>query len=177
MEIRKEDNIEIWTDVPEKGTGKKYIIYGFVSIVIFILLVVLMRVDFTIIETYIFLFAILFIPSYLFFIAGIIFIVRERMPAKLIAKVNKDFLYIYTKKETKQIKIDQITKINKILSRQGDLWVIKYNENGKECKESLMLDRGYQRLIETAIQEYNSNVQIELRRRNVKNQKFSLTSC
>ena len=68
-------------------------------------------------------------------------------------------------------------KINKIFSREGDLWVIKYNENGKECKESLMLDRGYQRLIETAIQEYNSNVQIELRRRNVKNQKFSLTSC
>lgn len=177
MEIRKEDNIEIWTDVPEKGTGKKYIIYGLVTIVIFILLVVLMRVDFTIIETYIFLFAILFIPSYLFFIAGIIFTVRERMPAKLIAKVNKDFLYIYTKKETKQIKIDQITKINKILSRQGDLWVIKYNENGKECKESLMLDRGYQRLIETAIQEYNSNVQIELRRRNVKNQKFPLSYC
>lgn len=177
MEIRKEDNIEIWTDVPEKGTGKKYIIYGFVSIVIFILLVVLMRVDFTIIETYIFLFAILFIPSYLFFIAGIIFIVRERMPAKLIAKVNKDFLYIYSKKETKQIKIDQITKINKIFSREGDFLIIKYNENGKECKESLMLDRGYQRLIETAIQEYNSNVQIELRRRNVKNQKFPLSSC
>ena len=71
---RKENEIEIWTDTVEKGNGKKYIIIGLITMLIFIILAILMKMDFSIIETYIFMVTIYFFPSYLFFISGIIYI-------------------------------------------------------------------------------------------------------
>ena len=67
---RKENEIEIWTDTVEKGNGKKYIIIGLITMLIFIILAILMKMDFSIIETYIFMVTIYFFPSYLFFISG-----------------------------------------------------------------------------------------------------------
>ena len=37
MLLRKENEIEIWTDTIEKGTGKKYIIIGFITMIIFMI--------------------------------------------------------------------------------------------------------------------------------------------
>lgn len=53
---RNEDEIEIYTDVIEKGNGKKCIIIGIITILIFIILAFAMKMEFTNLGTYIFYF-------------------------------------------------------------------------------------------------------------------------
>lgn len=158
MLLRKENEIEIWTDTIEKGTGKKYIIIGFITMIIFMILAFFMQMDFTKIETYIFIATIYFFPSYLILISGIIFIIRERKPARIITRVNKDFIQIYTKKENKKIMLNKITKVKKVSSSLGNFIVIFYNDNEKECKYSFEISTANKNLVVIAIKEYKSNI-------------------
>lgn len=95
---RNEDEIEIYTDVIEKGNGKKCIIIGIITILIFIILALAMKMEITNLGTYIF----YFFPSYLFFIAGIIYLKRERKTSRIVARINKNFIEIYNKKGNKK---------------------------------------------------------------------------
>lgn len=160
MLSRKENEIEIWTDTVKKGKGKKCIIIGLITMLIFIILAIPMKMDFTIIETYIFIIAIYFIPSYLFFISGIIYIKREKKPERIIARVNKDFIEIYTKKEKRKIMLNQITKLNKISSTLGTFIVILYNDKEKENKYSFEISSANKNLLVMAIQEYRKDIAI-----------------
>lgn len=157
---RKENEIEIWTDTVEKGNGKKYIIIGLITMLIFIILAILMEMDFSIIETYIFMVTIYFFPSYLFFISGIIYIYEEQKAERIVARVNKDFIEIYARKNIKKIMLCQITKLTKISSTLGTFIVIFYKDKEKEYKYSLKISSANKNLLVMAIQEYRKDIVI-----------------
>lgn len=156
MLVRKENEIEIWTDTIEKGTGKKCIIISLVAMIIFTILIFFMGWDFSIKETY-YALVMLFFPCFIILICGFIFIKRENNK-NLIAKVNSDFVELYRKKDTKQININQIAKINKVSSSLGNFIVIFYDD---ECKYSFEISPANKNLLVMAIKEYNSNIAIK----------------
>lgn len=151
---RNEDEIEIYTDVIEKGNGKKCIIIGIITILIFIILAFAMKMEFANLVTYIF----YFFPSYLFFIAGIIYLKRERKTSRIVARINKNFIEIYDKKGNKKIMLEEITKLNKISSNLGTFIVIFYKDKGKEYKYSFAISYANKNLLAMAIQEYKKDI-------------------
>ena len=159
MLVRNENEIQIKTDAIKKGIGIKCIIIGIVIAIIFVLLAIPMKMDFSIIQTYLFILTIYFLPSYLFIIAGIILIRKEKAPSKIVARVNKNLLEIYNKKRNKRINLYKITKVNKLSSPLGAFIVIFYNDdNGIECKYSFLIGPTNQNLLIMAIKEYNNNI-------------------
>ena len=158
---RKENEIEICTDILEKGNGKKCIIIGLITILIFIVLAILMKMNFSRIETYIFVVTIYFFPSYIFFISGIIYMYKEQKKERIVARVNKDFIEIYARKKIKKIRLNQITKLNQISSSLGTFIVIFYKDEGKEYKYSFEISRANKNLLVMAIQGYKRDVIID----------------
>lgn len=159
MLVRNENKIQIKTDDVKKGIGIKCVIIGIIIAIIFVLLAIPMKMDFSIIQTYLFIFTIYFLPSYLFIIAGIILMRKEKEPSKIVARVNKNLLEIYNKKGNKRINLYKITKINKLSSPLGAFVVIFYNDdNGIECKYSFSIGPANQNLLIMAIKEYNNNI-------------------
>ena len=157
MLIRKENEVEIWTDPIEKGKGKKYILAGFASVILFFALAIMAQFNFNVIETYIF----CFLPGSLFFITAAIYRSAEKKPAVMEAKVNQDFIEIYTKKESKKIWLNSITKINKVISSLGSFIVVFYYENDKETKYSIEVSSANRNLFIIAIKEYKRDIPIE----------------
>lgn len=159
MLVRNENEIQIKTDDVKKGIGIKCIIIGIIIAILLILLTIPMKLDFSTIQTYLFILTIYFLPSYLFIIAGIIFIKKEKEPSKMIARVNKNLLEIYDKKGTKRINLYKITKINKLSSPFGAFIIIFYNDDsGIECKYSFPVGPANQNLLIMAIKEYNNKI-------------------
>ncbi len=156
MLIRKDNEIEIWTDTVPKGTGKKCLIIALVGAIFFLFVFFKMNVNFSIIETYYFLIMLLF-PCILSFICGCIFITNENNK-KLIAKVNDKYVILYKKNNEKQINIEQITKINKVSSSLGSFIIIFYKNENKEEKYSFEVSYANKNLLAIAIHEYNNKI-------------------
>lgn len=157
MLVRKENEIEIWNDAMEKGTGKRTIILGIGAIIFFPIIMMLAGIDFSIKETY-YLLGILSFPGIGIIVSGLIFMKRENK--HLIARVNSNFVELYSKKGTKQINTMQISKINKISSSLGSYLVLFYNDNGNESKYSFEISSANKNLLVIAIREYNDKVKI-----------------
>lgn len=158
MLLRNENEIEIRVDTIKKGTGRNCIILGLAIMILLTILGISMNPDFSIIETYFFIAMLALLPSSFFFIAGIIFIIKEKNPNRIVAKVNKDFVEIYAKKENKKINLKTITKINKVSSSLGTFLVIFYTDNKKEQKYSFAISPANKNLLVMAIQEFNNNI-------------------
>ena len=145
MLIRKDNEIEIWTDTVPKGTGKECLIIALLGAIFFLFFLLIMNVDFSIIETY-YLLIMLLSPCILIFICGCIFITKENNK-KLIAKNNE-----------KQINIEQIMKINKVSSSLGSFIIIFYKNENKEEKYSFEVSCANKNLLAIAIHEYNNKI-------------------
>lgn len=158
MLVRKENENEIWTDTIKKGTGKKSIITDLIGMVIFTMLMVMMKCDFSNIETY-YVLGFLFLPCFIILICGFIFIKKENNKY-LVAKVNNSHVILYKRKDKKQINIQQIIKIKMVSSSIGSFVIIFYNDNEKECKYSFEVSASNKNLLAIAIKEYNNNVEI-----------------
>lgn len=156
MLIRKDNEIEIWTDTVPKGTGKECLIIALLGAIFFLFFLLIMNVDFSIIETY-YLLIMLLSPCILIFICGCIFITKENNK-KLIAKVNDKYVILYKKNNEKQINIEQITKINKISSSLGSFIIIFYKNENKEEKYSFEVSCANKNLLAIAIHEYNNKI-------------------
>ena len=85
MLIRKDNEIEIWTDTVPKGTGKECLIIALLGAIFFLFFLLIMNVDFSIIETY-YLLIMLLSPCILIFICGCIFITKENNKKLFIKK-------------------------------------------------------------------------------------------
>ena len=154
MLIRKDNEIEIWTDTVPKGTGKECLIIALLGAIFFLFFLLIMNVDFSIIETY-YLLIMLLSPCILIFICGCIFITKENNK-KLIAKVNDKYVILYKKNNERQINIEQITKINKV--SLGSFIIIFYKNENKEEKYSFEVSCANKNLLAIAIHEYNNKI-------------------
>lgn len=158
MLVRNDDTIDIVKDEVRKGTSKRMFLSGIVSFIILFMLVMLMKVDLRIIETYIFIFGVWCIPSYLFIISGIIYKNQEKENGKLIVSVSKNYVKFFAKKETKNILLKDIIKINKVSSRYGNFLVIYYKEEEKKQKYQFEFSRSDLNLVCIAIKEFNQDI-------------------
>jgi len=156
MLIRKENEIEIWTDGLQKGEGRKTILIGIFAIVIFPVIFLLSGMNFQIKETYIFL-GMLSIPGIVILICGHIFLKRENKEKSLVAKVNKDFIEIISKKGKIKIELDKIVKIKSYTTQLN----IFYNVEDKKQKYLCTVSAANRGLIELALKEYKKNILIE----------------
>ena len=145
MLIRKDNEIEIWTDTVPKGTGKECLIIALLGAIFFLFFLLIMNVDFSIIETY-YLLIMLLSPCILIFICG------------CIAKVNDKYVILYKKNNERQINIEQITKINKVSSSLGSFIIIFYKNENKEEKYSFEVSCANKNLLAIAIHEYNNKI-------------------
>ena len=159
MLVRKENEIELWTDTMRKGTGKEAIAIGIGAIIILTVLMIIIGCDFSVVETY-YILGVLFLPCVMILICGFIFIKKENNQ-NLIARVNSEYVELFNKKDNKQIKIQQITKINKVSSSLGSFIVIFYSDNKKEQKYSFGISAANKNLFAIAIKEYNNDVVVE----------------
>lgn len=159
MLVRKENEIEIWTDTMKKGTGKATIAIGIGAIIILTVLMIIIGCDFSVVETY-YILGLLFLPCVIILICGFIFIKKENNK-NLIARVNSEYVELFNKKDNKQIKIQQITKINKVSSSLGSFIVLFYSDNKKEQKYSFGISTANKNLLAIAIKEYNNDVVVE----------------
>ncbi len=159
MLIRKENEIELWTDTMKKGTGKETIAIGIGAIIILTVLMIIIGCDFSVVETY-YILGVLFLPCVIILICGFIFIKKENNK-NLIARVNSEYVELFNKKDNKQIKIQQITKINKVSSSLGSFIVLFYSDNKKEQKYSFGISAANKNLLAIAIKEYNNDVVVE----------------
>jgi len=156
MLVRKEKEIEIWTDEATKGEGKKIIIIGIFAIIIFPIIFLLSGMNFQIKETYIFL-AMLSIPGVIILICGNIFLKRETKEKSLVAKINSDFVEFMCKKENKRIALDKIDKIKSYTTQLN----ILYNIEGEKKKYLCTVSAANRGLIELALKEYKKDILIE----------------
>lgn len=161
MLIRKENEIEIWTDTIEKGKGKKAVILGIVTIIFWVIVVASFPAGFSIKESY-YILGLFSFPSFIIIISGLIIIKREKEGSNIIAKVNNDYVILYEQKNEKQINIKQITKINKISSSLGSFLTLFYNENGQEKKYLFNISPANKNILVIAIKEFNKNVEVEV---------------
>ena len=159
MLIRKENEIELWTDTMKKGTGKETIAIGIGAIIILTVLMIIIGCDYSVVETY-YILGVLFLPCVIILICGFIFIKKENNK-NLIARVNSEYVELFNKKDNKQIKIQQITKINKVSSSLGSFIVLFYSDNKKEQKYSFGISAANKNLLAIAIKEYNNDVVVE----------------
>ena len=158
MLVRNENSIDIVKDEVKKWTSKKMFLYGIVSFFILFMLAMCLNLDFKIIETYIFTFCIWCFPSYLFILAGIIYWNKEKGNNKLIVSASKDYVKFFTKKQTKNIVLKNITKINKVSCIYGNYLVIYYKEEGKEQKYKFEISRSNLNLVCNAVKEYEQDI-------------------
>lgn len=156
MLVRKENEIEIWTDELQKGEGKKTIIVGIFAIIIFPVIFLLTGMNFQIKETYIFL-TMLSIPGVVILVCGYVFLKREKEEKSLVAKVNKDFIEIIRKKGNIKIELDKIVKIKSYTTQLNIFYDVEGNKQKYLCTVSAA-NRG---LIELALKEYKKNILIE----------------
>ena len=156
MLVRKENEIEIWNDKPEKGTGKKYILLAIAGMLIVTSIAVLAPFDFSVAEAY-YVLAFLCSPCIFLIILGCIFMKKEKTDY-MIAKINKENIEIC--KKNVKIPTQDIIRINKTITTIGSSLVIFYKSNEKERKYSLDVSPANKNLVANAIKEYNNNVEI-----------------
>lgn len=157
---RKNNEIEIWSDVIGKGNAQKCFISAILSLFILTFCVFLMKLDFSIPETYIFVGFFIGFPCLVMVLAGIIYLYREKNIPSIILKINREFIEIYGKKYVK-IELKKIDKINSVISEYGNFIVIFYKENDKKKKYSFEISPANRGIFNTAIMEYNKNIVIE----------------
>ncbi len=158
MLVRNENSIDIVKDKVPKGTSKKMFLYAIISFFILLMLSMCLKFNFKIIETYIFIFGVWCFPSYLFIIAGIIYVKKENENEKLIVSVSKDYVVFFTKRENKNILLKDIIKINNVSSIYGNFLIIYYKEKDKEEKYQFEVSRSNLNLVCIAIKEFNQDI-------------------
>ncbi len=163
MLVKKEDEREIWTDKLKDGTGMKFVFLAIIFMLLSVFLMILMGCNFSVIETY-YLLGIFLFPAFILLFGGLILKNREKEDTKLIAKVNNEYVEMYEKKGTKKIGLNQITKINRVLSNIGNFLVFFYDENGKHVKYTFKCSDENTKLLLLAIQEYNKSIEVNIKR-------------
>jgi len=158
MLVRNENSIDIVKDKVPKGTSKKMFLYAIISFFILLMLSMCLKFNFKIIETYIFIFGVWYFPSYLFIIAGIIYVKKENENERLIVSVSKDYVVFFTKRENKNILLEDIIKINNVSSIYGNFLIIYYKEKNKEEKYQFEVSRSNLNLVCIAIKEFNQDI-------------------
>ncbi len=158
MLVRNENSIDIVKDEIEKGISKRMFLCGVISFFILLILAMCLGFDFTISETYKFIFCIWCIPSYLFILTGIIYWNREKQKNKLIVSVSKDYVEFFTKKKTKNILLKDIIKIDKVSSIYGNFLVVYYRKGENEEKYQFEISRSNLNLVCIAIKEFKQDI-------------------
>ena len=158
MLIRNENTIDIVKDKVEEGTSRRMFLCAIGSLCILLMVLICLNLDFEIIETYIFIFGIWFLPSYSFMILGIINMIKEK--EKLIVSVSKDCIKFFTKRKNKNILLKDITKIRKVVSNYGNFLIIFYKEKDQERKYQFEVSRSNINLICIAIKEFKNDILI-----------------
>lgn len=160
MLIRKENEIEIWTDIPQKGQAKHCFIASAIVAVILLIIFSVFDLDYMVKETYYFMMFWVGIPTSLFVIAGLINLNNEKRKSELVVKVNPNYIEIFRKNKEKKILMENLNKINKVISKYGSVIVFFYIENNKIYKYSLPVSGANKNLIEIAIKEYKKDLLI-----------------
>ena len=160
MLVRKDNEIEIWTDTIEKGTAKKCFICAIIVIVFLLFLQLSLGLDYRIKETYNFIMFFVGVPSSLFIIAGLINLIKENKKSQLLLRINAEYIEILRKNKYKKILMGNLNRINKVSSNYGSVIVFFYIENNKECKYNLPISVVNKNLIEIAIKEYKKDLLI-----------------
>jgi len=140
----------------QKGEGRKTILIGIFAIVIFPVIFLLSGMNFQIKETYIFL-GMLSIPGIVILICGLIFIKREKKEKSLVAKVNKDFIEIISKKGNIKIELNKIDRVKSYTTQLN----IFYDVEGKKQKHLCTVSAANRGLIELALKEYKKDIIID----------------
>lgn len=161
MLIRKEKEIEIWTDVPPKGQAKYCFIAAAIVAVILLCIFTVFDLDYMVKETYYFMAFWVGGPASLFVIAGLISLNTEKRKSELVVKVNSNYIEIFRKNKEKKILMENLNKVNKVISKYGSFIVFFYMENNKIYKYSLPVSGANKNLIEIAIKEYLKDIIIE----------------
>jgi len=161
MLVRKDNEIEIWTDVQEKGRAKKCFVTAIAVMVIFMFGTLVFDLDYSIKETYYFILIFVGFPPSLFLIAGFINLLNERQKTELRVKVNSDYIEINRKKQVKKISLGQISKVNAVSSKYENCIVIFYIEENSEKKYSFPISASNRGLVIIALKEYKQDIVIQ----------------
>lgn len=166
MLVRKENEIEIWTDEPKKGQAKYCFIASAIVAVILSLLFSVFESDYTIKETY---YALIFwvgLPTLMFVIAGFLNLMIERIKAQLIVKVNSEYIEMYEKKETKKILLEQINKVimQYYTFKKGDTIAFFYEEDNVEKTYFFRVPLVCRGLVKVALKECKKDIYIDEKR-------------
>ena len=166
MLVRKENEIEIWTDEPQKGQAKYCFIASAIVEVVLSLVFSVFDSDYTIKETYYVLMFFVGLPTLMFVIAGFLNLMNERIKAQLIVKVNGEYIEIYEKKGIKKILLKQINKVimQYYTFKKGDTIAIFYEEDSVEKKYFLRVPMVCRDLVKVAMKEYKSDLLIDEKR-------------
>lgn len=166
MLVRKDNEIEIWTDVPEKGQAKHCFVAAIVVAIILMIGFSGFEPDYTIKETYFALFIFVGMPTMMFIIAGFISLINEKEKTQLILKVNSEYIEIYEKKEIKKILLNQINKVimQYYTFKKGDTIAIFYEEDSIEKTYFLRVPMVCRGLVKVAMKEYKSDLLIDEKR-------------
>lgn len=156
MLVRKENELEIWTDRMPQGTAKKCFLVAIISAILFIFIFLNMGYDYSVKEIYIFL-GLLLSPCFIIAICGIVFLYREKNE-HLVMKVCIDNIEVYKKKNIKMIPINKIYKVNAVSSRYGSFIVLFYKENDIEKKYSFPISAANRNLVVIALKEYKKDI-------------------
>ncbi len=116
--------------------------------------------DYMVKETYYFMMFWVGIPASLFVIAGLISLSNEKRKSELVLKVNPNYIEIFRKNKEKKILMENLNKVNKVISKYGSVIVFFYMENNKIHKYSLPVSGANKNLIEIAIKEYKKDLLI-----------------
>lgn len=157
MLVRKENQIEIWSDVL-KGNAKQCYIFTIFVFMATTFLTIQLDLDYTVGYTYIFIFFLIGLPTLLFSLLTFFNILIENEKPKLQLIVNKDFIEIYNKNDTFKIKLEQITNTDVRPHNLKYIYKITYKENNDIKNYEFPVSIINKGLVTIAINEYNNKV-------------------
>lgn len=159
MLVRKDNEIEIWTDVMQKGTAKKCFIVSGLATIFFLFYAFQLGLDYSMKETQIFI-CFLLSPCFFVLICGFISLKAENNK-HLVLKINSEFIEINRKKDIIKISLKQISKLTTMTSLYGSFIVIFYRDDNIEKKYSFPISASNRGLVKIAIKEYLKDIIID----------------
>lgn len=159
MLVRKENQIEIWSDVV-KGNAKQCYIFTIFVFMATTFLTIQLDLDYTVGYTYIFIFCLIGLPTLLFSLLTFSNILIESKQPKLQLIVNEDFIEVYNKNNTFKIKLEQITNTDVRPHNLKYIYKITYKENNNLKDYEFPVSIINKGLVTVAINEYKNKVNV-----------------
>lgn len=159
MLVRKENQIEIWSDVI-KGNAKQCYIFTVIGFILTTFFTIQLDLDYSVGYTYILVFCLIGLPTLFFSILTFFNILIENKEPKLQLIVNKDFIEIYNKNDTFKIKLEQIINTDVHPHNLKYIYKITYKENNNLKDYEFPVSIINKGLVTVAINEYKNKVNV-----------------